>query len=216
MPIRHFTASSYVAAQVKNIRSRRGWSQQKLADRLSELLTEVPPWRAMLDPKDPRAPKPRATKSQAKWTQTRIAKLERGALKIMVDDLLELALALDVSPLYLLTPALEPHERDRETRWSFLRPRKNDVFKVSLGGTISGWPHEVRQWIRGSRPMLSSLAYRTDEAAAAGRRFYLVDSQPLGEWELIRKAGNYAAQVQGSLAALAPADDDEGDENDAG
>lgn len=46
------------------------------------------------------------------WSQTKIHKLEAGKLtRVLVDDVFELALALDISPLYLLTP-LEGHGED--------------------------------------------------------------------------------------------------------
>jgi transcriptional regulator with XRE-family HTH domain len=216
MPERTFTPSSYVAAQVKNIRIRRRWSQQKLADRLRELFSEPPPWVARLEPNDPRAHTPTASELPTKtWTQSRVAKLERGALKqITVDDLFELALALDVSPLYLLTPALEPHEEsEREERWSLLHPQKDDVFKVALGhplyaGTLSRSPHEVRQWIRGVKPLLPLGAYRTNEEAKVGHRFYLLDSQSLSEWDRIADCGRQAERIRGAAAALEFGDDD--------
>jgi hypothetical protein len=40
-----------------------------------------------------------------------------------------------------------------------------------------------------------------------GRRFYLVDSQGLGEWHLIEEAAKYAGRVRQSLELL----DDEGE-----
>jgi transcriptional regulator with XRE-family HTH domain len=219
---RSFTASSYVAAQVKNIRIRRGWSQQKLADRLSELLAETPPWAELLykkDPKDPRPRKPGAKKPPPKWTQTRVAKLERGVLKqITVDDLFELALALDVSPLYLLTPAPPPPERDRETRWSLLRPQENDVFNIALGGTVSRAARDVRQWIRGVQPLLGPGDYRTNEEATTGRRFYLFEAQSMSEWNLIRECGVLAERTGAFLGAFEPtadADEDDGAEQSA-
>lgn len=216
MAVRSFTASSYVAAQVKNIRARRRWSQQKLADRLAELFSEPPSWVERLDPKDPRARKPTATELPSKtWTQSRVAKLERGALRqITVDDLLELALALDVSPLYLLTPALEPHESERKERWSLLNPEENDVFKVGVGHPRYGpswWPRDVRQWIRGVKPLLHSGDYRTDEEATTGQRFYLVDSQPLSEWNLIAESGERGKRMTGLVTELEGTEDERGE-----
>jgi transcriptional regulator with XRE-family HTH domain len=208
MPIRHFTASSYVAAQVRNVRKRRRWSQQQLSDRLSALLTGPPP--EIFEEGDPRRRQAETRRTlPRKWTQTRIAKLERGALKcVSVDDVLELALALDVSPLVLMTPALQPESDELGEKWTLLRPQTEDTFKVAIGN-LSWGPRDVRQWIRGVRPLLNRLAYRTDDEAQAGMRFYLLESQPLGEWGLIREAGEYAVQVRESLAFLSPKEQEE-------
>jgi transcriptional regulator with XRE-family HTH domain len=209
VPIRDFTASSYVAAQCKNIRRRRGWSQQRLADRLSELLEGPPP--EMFEDDDPRRRGAKIRKSlPSKWTQSRIAKLERGALKcVSVDDVLELSLGLDVSPLVLMTPALEPQgEDDRAESWSSLRPGQDDTFRVWLGGSIARWPHEVRQWIRGVNPLLRAGDYKTDDEARKGRLFYLVESQPLGEVRLIEEAGAYAERMRAMRALLTPTDEE--------
>ena len=122
MPIRNITPSSYVGPQVRKWRERKGWSQQDLADRLRELGAE-----------------------HTGWSQTKVHKLEAGKLtRVLVDDVFELALALDVSPLYLLTP-LEGHDE------------QENAFKVWLGGKVDRWPREVRQWIRGVRPILTSV-----------------------------------------------------------
>jgi transcriptional regulator with XRE-family HTH domain len=208
MAIRDFTASSYVAAQVKNIRKRRRWSQQHLAERLSDLLTGPPP--EMFEGDDPRRARAETRKAlPRKWTQTRIAKLERGALKcVSVDDVLELALGLDVSPLVLMTPALPPPEEDLTQNWALLRPRPDDTFRVALGG-IASWPHEVRQWIRGVNPLLGPLDYKNDADAAAGRRFYLLESQPLSEWSRIAESGDYAKRVRDLVTELVDEESEE-------
>jgi transcriptional regulator with XRE-family HTH domain len=207
VPIRNFTASSYVAAQCKNIRLRRGWSQQQLADRLSELLTGPPP--EMFEKDDPRrkaAEHRTAPTTPRKWTQTRVAKLERGDLKcVSIDDVLELALGLDAPPLALMTPTLEPQGSDRAKSWSLLRPGPDDTFRVWLGGNIVRWPREVRQWIRGVNPLLHSGAYKTDDEARAGQLFYFVESQPLGEVRLIEEGGDYAKQMRAMRKLLTPA-----------
>jgi transcriptional regulator with XRE-family HTH domain len=165
MPIRNITPSSYVGPQTRKFRTARGWSQQKLADRLRELGAET-----------------------TGWSQTKINKLERGRLtRVLVDDVFELALALDVSPLYLLTP-LEGFDEDEK------------ALKVWIGGKIARWPREVRQWVRGVRPLLSLGDYRTDEEAQRGQRFYLLDSQPLSELRLIAEAGRQGDRI-GDLAS---------------
>jgi transcriptional regulator with XRE-family HTH domain len=170
--IRNFTAASYVAAQTRNLRLRRGWSQQKLADRLNELLTDRPEWVEQLEEGDPRKPKPGSRGAPPRWTQTRIYKLEGEKLRVTVDDLLELALALDVSPLCLLTPTPAPSADEAGERWSSLSPRTDDVLKVAIGLKASYWPQNVRDWVRGARPLLHLGDYRTDDDAVAGHRFY--------------------------------------------
>jgi transcriptional regulator with XRE-family HTH domain len=195
MAVRGFPASTYVAAQTKNIRKRRGWSQQRLANRLTELLTGTPP--GIYEQEDPRR-RPAVIRSrQRKWTQSRVAKLERGAVKPGVDDLLELALALDVSPLALITPMLEPE--DREEDWALLRPEENDVLGVTFGpdreiarSDIAYRPSNVRQWIRGAKPLLSRGDYRTDAEAVAGYRFYM-DAQGQNE---LQKAAATAEELR--------------------
>ncbi|MDP9308346.1 MAG: helix-turn-helix domain-containing protein [Actinomycetota bacterium] len=167
MPPRAFTPSSYVGFQVRKLREQKGWSQQKVVDRLHELGIE-----------------------RTGWNQTKIHKLEAGKLaRVLVDDVFELALAFDVSPLYVLTP-LDPFD-DEE-----------NALLVALGGKIARWPSEVRQWIRGVRPILNPGDYRDDEEARRGQRFYLLDSQPLSEWRLIAETGNYASRVQDFVTGL--------------
>jgi transcriptional regulator with XRE-family HTH domain len=167
MPIRNITPSSYVGPQVRKWRDRRGWSQQDLANRLHELGA-----------------------AQTGWSQTKVHKLEAGKLtRVLVDDVFELALALDVSPLYLLTP-LEGHDEQGNT------------FKVWLGGKVDAWPWVVRQWIRGVQPILSTSNYRNDEAARSGQRFYLLESQPLSEWVRIAETGKEARRIRGVVTAL--------------
>jgi transcriptional regulator with XRE-family HTH domain len=194
MAVRAFPASTYVAAQTKNIRKRRGWTQRRLADRLNELVTGTPP--EIYEEDDPRRRPAVIRARQRKWTQSRVAKLERGALKPGVDDLLELALGLDVSPLVLMTPMLEP--KDREENWSLLSPGENDVFTLSLGGDIAYWPSNVRQWIHGAKPLLSLGGYSTDAEAVAGYRFYM-QAQAQNE---LQKAAESAEELRGAWRPL--------------
>jgi hypothetical protein len=58
--------------------------------------------------------------------------------------------------------------------------------------------------IRGARPLTSLGDYKTDDEATAGHRFYLIESQPLGEWALIEEAAKYAGRVRQSLDLLTP------------
>jgi transcriptional regulator with XRE-family HTH domain len=209
--IKAFTAASYVAAQTRNVRVHRGLSQEQLAARLTELLVGPPP--EIFQEDDWRRRKAEVRKQRRpKWTQTRVAKLERGSLQcVSVDDVLELALALDVSPLVLMTPMLDPQtQEERRRRWPLLEPEPGDVFRVRLAGALEASPEAVRQWIRGVGPILSRLAYPSDQHAETGERFYLFDSQPSEEWGLIREAAETAdrvAEVRRSLRRLGKSDD---------
>jgi transcriptional regulator with XRE-family HTH domain len=174
MPLRNITPSSYVGPQVLHFRKRKAWTQKQLVDRLHELGIK-----------------------QTGWNQTKVHKLETGKLKrVLVDDVFELALALDVSPLYLLTPTEAFDEQE-------------NAYKVWLGGQIASWPVVVRQWIRGVRPILSLVDYRSDEEAREGHNFYLLRSQPHSEWNQLVKAGEYAKQMAGVAFALSPTEGEE-------
>jgi transcriptional regulator with XRE-family HTH domain len=206
VPIRYVSAESFVAVQTRNLRERRGWSQQRLAERLNTLLADDPP-PEMFQKDDLRRARAETARrrrltTSGKWTQKRIDKLERGTLRIKVDDLLELALALDVSPLALITPMAAPQGEAREQRWKYLRPRPGDVFQVWLGGNIARSPSDVRQWVRGVRPLLHLGDYETDDEAAAGRRFYLIEMQGREEWQLIEKAAEEARRARDVLSFL--------------
>jgi transcriptional regulator with XRE-family HTH domain len=173
MPPRTITPSNYVGRQVRRFRTKRGWTQQALAHRLHELGAE-----------------------STGWSQTKINKLERGKLtRVLVDDVFELALALDVSPLYLLTPLEGFDEQD-------------NALKVWLGGKVARWPREVRQWVRGVRPILGLGDYADDEAARSGQRFYLLESQPLSELRLIAEAGKEGDRIGGFVSELVDEDAD--------
>jgi transcriptional regulator with XRE-family HTH domain len=207
MPARAFPASTYVAAQTKNIRKRRQWSQQRLAERLTELMTGTPP--EIYEEDDPRRRPAELRARQRKWTQSRVAKLERGDLKPGVDDVLELALALDVSPLVLMTPMFEP--RNREKDWALLQPHEDDVFKVSLGRdtNIAYWPSSVRQWIYGAKPLLSRGDYSTDAEAMAGHRFYM-QTQPQTELQKAAESADELRRAWRPIEDLLASSDEEG------
>ena len=167
----------------------------------------------MFQDDDPRRREAEIRKSLSpKWTQTRLAKLERGALKcVSVDDVFELALALDVSPVVLMTPALPPEGDDRAEYWSLLRPAPDDLFSVSLGGQISRWPQDVRDWIRGYKPLLTRRAYRTEKDAAEGQRFYWRGLTSLGDLERFEKAMEQAQRARASLSFF-ESDDEEAED----
>lgn len=173
-PVAVWRPSELVGRNVKRLRERRGWSQQQLVERLNEVLTDTPPWAVDLyearqkdpsRPKDSRERRPRAPDKQpSTWTQSKIARLETGKLqKVRIEEAFELALALDVSPLFLMA---DGHDED------------GAPLRIRLSPTKFVWPRELRSWIRGARPILGSGAYRTDAEAMAGIHFYAVESQP--------------------------------------
>jgi transcriptional regulator with XRE-family HTH domain len=132
--------SEFVGPQVKAFRERRRWKQQDLVNRLSEL--GFPGWR-----------------------QSKITKIEKGqATRLALDDVFELAVALDVTPLYLVTPT-EP-ERDGE----------GEIVEVQLGPKISRRPIYVREWVRGQLPLFDP------KEEPLGARFYLAESPPVEEF----------------------------------
>jgi transcriptional regulator with XRE-family HTH domain len=174
LPVPTWSPSALVGLNVKRLRKRRGWSQQQLVDRLNEILTDTPPWTVELyearkrdpsRPKDSRERRPRNPKTQPSvWTQSKIARLESGKLqKVRLEEAFELALALDVSPLFLFADG---------------KDEDGVPLRIRLSPSNFAWPRELRSWIRGARPILGSTAYRTDADAMAGIHFYAVESQP--------------------------------------
>jgi len=167
--------SELVGLNVKRLREQRGWSQQKLVDRLNEVLTDTPPWAIELyearerdpnRPKDSRERRPRDPESQSEpstWTQSKIARLENRKLqKVRIEEAIELALALDVSPLFLMAAGED---------------ESGAPLRIRLSPSKYARPRDLRAWIRGGRPMLSRGDYRTDAEAMAGIHFYAIESQ---------------------------------------
>src|SRR4051794_4209041 len=72
------TVRETTAAQLRTLRTRRGMSQQGLADRLNQLGARV--------------------------DRSVVAKVESGKRAVTVEDALRFALALDVAPVHLLVP----------------------------------------------------------------------------------------------------------------
>ena len=130
------TPSEVVSSQLRALRGKRGWKQEELAARLEQL--GMPGWR-----------------------QSKIAKIENGQVKrLPLEDVFELALALDVAPVYLLVPPSE---------------------QMRFGPKLTRWPQQVRRWLDGSRPLLGRVDYKTDEEAGAGWQFFFFGSRPLGD-----------------------------------
>jgi transcriptional regulator with XRE-family HTH domain len=172
-PIEVWRPSELVGRNVRRLRDQRGWSQAKLADRLNEVLTDTPQWAVDLyearrkDPSrepDSRERRPRKPATEpSNWNQVKIARLEKGKMaRVGIDEIFELALALDVSPLFLIADG---------------RDESDQPLPIRLSPTKYAWPHELRSWIRGARPMLT-LDYPTEAEAMAGIHFYAIDSQP--------------------------------------
>jgi transcriptional regulator with XRE-family HTH domain len=143
-----YTPSQVVGHEVRALRKKREWSQQRLAERLKELGT-------------------------VGWGQSKIAKLETGKVRrISIEDVYELATALDVAPIYLLAP--------RNVHDTSGKP----PLKVRVAPRITRFPQQVRPWVEGELPLLNAGDYRTDEDALDGRKFFWFDSRPIDEWDL--------------------------------
>jgi transcriptional regulator with XRE-family HTH domain len=71
--------TAVVAARVREVRDRKGWSQAELARRMTE--------------------------AGSPMTQTAVARLEGGGRRVLVDELLALARVLDVPPVSLVIDA---------------------------------------------------------------------------------------------------------------
>jgi transcriptional regulator with XRE-family HTH domain len=82
--------SECVGFQVKALRRKRDWRQEDLARRLERFGFNG-------------------------WRQTKIAKVESGqGTRLALDDVFELAVALDVAPVYLFTPTEQRDESGKQ------------------------------------------------------------------------------------------------------
>src|SRR5438045_2973681 len=100
-PKSHLTPPEVFGQRVRETRERRGWKQWELADRLN------------ID-------------------RTTLNKIEQGSRgDIKISQLFEFAKALDIAPVYLLTPRLE------------------DAGVVLTPGSKPMRPRDARKWIRG-------------------------------------------------------------------
>lgn len=75
-----------VKQRVREVRERRGWTQRQLVDRLKELGVKLDP--------------------------ASLARIETGKRAVKVQELVELAAALEVSPLQLMLPTVGSHPVD--------------------------------------------------------------------------------------------------------
>jgi transcriptional regulator with XRE-family HTH domain len=176
MPPRAITPSGFVGPNVRRFREARNWTQQELVERLKELGVR-----------------------ETGWDQPKIHRLESGKRqRVTLEDAFELAMALDVSPLHLMTPMQAYDEA-------------GNLLQVWIGGDFAVDTRDAKQWVRGVKPLLRSNAYKSNEDAVKGRRFFLADSQPLSEWMLIEEAGKQARQARASLAFFESRDEDDGE-----
>jgi transcriptional regulator with XRE-family HTH domain len=121
------TPSDFVGQRIKDLRKRRGWSLEGLADRCAEL-------------------------GAGQITEHVIENIEHGRRDrrsgrrrraVTVDELLIFAYALDVAPVHLLVPT-------QETRYPYV---PQEPISDEHGVYPAGISSRVRQWIRGKEPM---------------------------------------------------------------
>jgi transcriptional regulator with XRE-family HTH domain len=101
------TPGEVFARRIREVRSRRGLSQQTVVERLRALGIE-------------------------KMDQTIVSRIESGARRVTLDEALALALALDVSPVSLYLPHGEEERvrltpgrvEDAETAWAWATARE--------------------------------------------------------------------------------------------
>ena len=120
--------AAIVAGRVRELRDRRGWSGTELAERMAEA-------------------------GMPQFDRGILANFESGRRRsISVDEVLVLALVLDVAPVHLFVPVEE--------------------VRVERGWwTVSAGP--VREWVRGNYPLPSqdSKVYRTEVPDEEWRAF---------------------------------------------
>jgi transcriptional regulator with XRE-family HTH domain len=203
-PVTVYRPSELVGLNVRRLRKQRNWSQKGLADRLNELLNDTPQWAIDLyearqeDPgrePDSRERRPRRPNTEpSNWTQVKVARLEKGKVRrVSLEEVFELAMALDVAPVLLM---------------AYGQDESGVPLRIRLSPTKFAWPREMRSWIRGAHPILSSIAYRTDADAMAGIHFYAVGSQALGELEQDAEKGEELRSKWRPLTDLLKEDDD--------
>ncbi|WP_405425533.1 helix-turn-helix domain-containing protein [Streptomyces erythrochromogenes] len=127
-----------VAQRVRDVRKRKGLTTQQLAERLQA--------------------------NGLPWERTTVVKFEGGRRQsVAVDELLALALALDVAPIHLLVPL--------------------DDRPYAITPTRTEDANDVRAWVRGEEPLpgVDAHVYGTEVSVqdmrwrVSGRRGYLAD-----------------------------------------
>lgn len=153
-----------VAANVKTVRERRRLQQQQLSARLAELGRPIPP--------------------------TALSKLEDGRRRVDVDDLVALAVALNVSPTRLLLP--DAYDRrtqvqltdevqvpsDRAWRWAegrgALAPNARDMSEDEMTAEVMAYRQERPTRLRAAEEhpavrAVAGLALAVEYAVLASR-----------------------------------------------
>jgi transcriptional regulator with XRE-family HTH domain len=167
--------SDFVGPNVRHFRELRGWRRPELVKRLEMLGT---------------------SRTGRSWDQVKVLRIESGQRqKIYLEDLAELALALDVSPLQLIVP----HGDDAAQ------------VHVTVGGAVDRRASDVKQWFRGVKPLLGRNDHRTNEEAVDGHRFYWAGATTIGELTRLEDAVKQARRARASLSFFEP-----GDEGEAG
>lgn len=146
MKVQAKTPSTVVGEQVRALRKRRNWNQTQLAERLEQL-------------------------GCVGWRQSKIARVERGKQqRLPLEDVLELAAALDCPPVQLIAPPIVMNDKG------------DKPLRVAISTRIARWPREVRAWLDSEQPLLGRIDYRTDEEWTAAQRFFYFESRPFSEW----------------------------------
>lgn len=144
-----------MALAVKALRLARGMTQQQLADAMTEVGRPI--------------------------IKSGINKVETGGRRVDADDLMALAVALDVSPLRLLLP-IEPLGKS-----------------VQVTETRSARVRDIWPWARGERP-LHRRGITSDDADRF-RRSNQPDQQPMEVTQALQHADELR-QIAAAIAAL--------------
>jgi transcriptional regulator with XRE-family HTH domain len=141
-------ASENVGEQVLKARKSRGWTQADLAASLADL-------------------------GFTGWRQTKVAKIEAGAVaRVSLDDVLALAAALDVQLAHLLAP---------------------DGAGVAIAPKLALSPPDFRAWVRGHRPL----------SPEADRNYFFGPLVPEEEWrEFVAGVGAAGRAIVGGGVSI--------------
>jgi hypothetical protein len=107
---------------------------------------------------------------------------------VSLEDLFELAIALDVSPLQLIVPHGDEAAHT----------------KVLIGGDINRWANETKRWLLGVQPLLVRLNYKNDEAARVGWQHYWSGVTTLAGLKLFEEALEQVRRAYSAMAVFEP------------